>query len=235
MIVLISPDYAGLCEQAVQVIADAVTAKPDLRLGLATGRTPVGVYQKLIFEPLDWSRVHFFSLDEFLDLPANRTGSLNDQLKKWFLGPIGARSENVHLIDPGDYDRVIEEYGGIDLQILGIGQNGHIGFNEPGSPADSRTRTVNLAVETRRAYSKGFGGLRRTPRMAITMGVGSILKGRKLLLLASGRKKADIVRRALEGPIGPQVPASALQLHRNLEAVLDAPAASKLGFQPILA
>lgn len=213
-------------------------------LGLATGGTPVPFYEELIRlhreEGLSFAGVATFNLDEYLGLPPEHSQSYHRYMREHLFDHVDIAPEACHLPpgapDAGSiptvcaaYEASIRRAGGIDFQILGIGRTGHIGFNEPGSPRDSRTRRVALDETTRRDASPSFGGLDAVPTHAITMGCGTILEARRIVLMAWGENKAEIVRRALEEPVDDMVTASFLQDHPAATFVLDEHAASKLG------
>lgn len=224
------------------VRAGAAAGRPAV-LGLAAGSTPEGVYRELgrlhAEEGLDFTGVRAFGLDEYWPIDPAAPQGFRAFLEHAFARPVGLDPDGLALPNgrtPPErladechrYERAIREAGGIDLQLLGIGANGHIAFNEPGSLPGSRTRLVELDEDTRRAAAGAFGGLRDVPRRALTMGVGSILEARRLVLLALGPAKAEAVRRALQEPPSPAVPASFLQEHPSAEVVLDRAAAAGL-------
>jgi glucosamine-6-phosphate deaminase len=231
MEIIIEPDAGALADRAAQIVFGELARKPDLVLGLATGKTPIGLYQRLRTKPEAFAHVRFFNLDEFFGLAPSDPNSFNRFFYEHLLNHVKFNPKNVHLFR-GDVKDLEEEaqatedrikvVGGIDLQILGIGRNGHIGFNEPGSSLGSRTRPKTLEPDTVEHY----GG--KIPNLAITMGVGTIMEARRCLMLAAGADKADIVQRMVEGPIMAEVPATALQMHPRAAAILDDPAASKL-------
>lgn len=252
MKVIIKKDYEQMSICAAEHIAALINKKPDCVIGFATGRTPIGTYRELIRmhkEGLDFSNVKSFNLDEYLGIGMDLSKTYDqDQSYHRFmyeelLNHINIKKENVHLPDgiaknPEEfcklYEEAIKEAGGIDLQILGIGGDGHWAFNEPGASLDSRTRIEKLSKHTLddnyEAFYKGAGFTRdEMPNSAITMGIGTILDAKSVLMLANGSKKAKIVADALEGPITNQVTASAIQLHKG-EAivVLDEDAATML-------
>lgn len=220
-----------------------VRAKPDLVLGLATGTTPVGVYRELVrlvgTGELDLARVRTFNLDEYLGLERNDPAAFRARMQAMLFGPARIPLARTDLpacdvqrkgeaAECERYERAIEAAGGIDLQLLGIGRNGHIGFNEPGSERATRTRIVELDATTREDAAAAFGGLERVPRRAITVGIATILAARRLRVLAFGPHKASIVRATLEGPICTAVPASFLREHSDVEFWLDRDAAREL-------
>jgi glucosamine-6-phosphate deaminase len=242
MLVILKRDNEAVNEQAAQLIASAVKRKPALVLGLATGNTMIGLYSRLVGMhqqgALDFSRVVTFNLDEYLGLPAAHPQSFHHFMQQHFFSRVNVNPRNMHIPDGsirGDYDQYCASYeesirtaGGIDLQILGIGRNGHIGFNEPTSSLASRTRLKVFSRETLEDHAKTFGTGEERPRCAITMGIGTILDARKILLLATGASKAAAVAKSIEGPITCSVSASALQLHPDVTFLLDEPAAEQL-------
>jgi glucosamine-6-phosphate deaminase len=201
-------------------------------LGLATGSTPAGVYRELARlraeERVDFGAVETFNLDEYVGLPSDHAQTFARWTRERFHAPLGISPDRAHLLPSDDYETRIRDAGGIDLQILGIGRNGHIAFNEPGSTRESRTREVELHAWTREDAAAAFGGLASVPHRAITMGVATILEVRRLRVLAFGSRKAEIVRRALEGPVGPDVPATFMREHRDLVLWLDREAAARI-------
>ncbi|HEX8550022.1 MAG TPA: glucosamine-6-phosphate deaminase [Abditibacteriaceae bacterium] len=238
----IYPDYLALCREVAARIAEIVREKPNAVLGLATGSTPIGVYKELIRrhreEGLDFSGVTCFNLDEYVplmpDAPQSYHRFMREQLfdaincQNWHVPSGEARDISQIERDCADYEKAIADAGGLDFQLLGIGRSGHIGFNEPGSGVETRTRLVVLDSVTRSDAASTFFGLENTPARAITMGVGTILEAREIALLASGAQKAAIVKEALEGKITSKVPASLLRGHPNVTWHLDTEAASEL-------
>ncbi|MBV9470808.1 MAG: glucosamine-6-phosphate deaminase [Abitibacteriaceae bacterium] len=238
----IQPHYDLICTQVAQRIAQLIQLKPDAVLGLATGSTPVGVYAELVRlhreEGLDFSQVVTFNLDEYYPIHQDAPQSYHRFMRERLFNHINCR--NFHIPDGtrrGDeqiyqdclnYEAMIHEAGGLDLQLLGIGRTGHIGFNEPGSPRESRTRLVTLDHITRTDAAQDFFGLENVPVRAITMGIGTILEAREVIMMASGIHKAAIMQQALEGKITSKVPASFLREHPNTLWYLDAAAASTL-------
>src|SRR6059058_2347449 len=212
-------------------------------LGLPTGSTPVGLYRELIRlhkeAGLDFSRVITFNLDEYLGLEPSDPHSYNRWMRETFFDHVNIRPENIHIPDGtireedaaeycAEYEQRIRRAGGIDLQILGIGRTGHVGFNEPGSTRHSRTRLVTLDPVTRRDAASGFFGEDNVPQQAITMGVGTILEARKIVIMAFGEHKAPIVHRAVEGDMSEAITASFLQMHPDTTFLLDQAAAGHL-------
>ena len=234
-------DYKEMSLKAAQIIAAAITMKPDSTLGLATGGTPLGIYEYLAGwharGHLDFSRVSAINLDEYKGLAPDAEQSYCYFMRKNLFQKINIKPENLHIPDglAGDpakecarYDAVIDSYGGADVQLLGIGNNGHIGFNEPGGEFVKTTHLVTLSESTIDANSRFFERRGDVPVQAYTMGIGSIMRARMILLAVSGEGKADILRRALTGGVAPSVPASILQFHNNLTVVGDEAALSML-------
>ncbi len=220
---------------------DMLSAKPDAVLGMATGSTPIGIYNELIRKYksgiVDFSLARAVNLDEYIGLSSSDEQSYSYFMQRNLFSHINIRPGNCHIpngiaedvnAECSKYDEVIESLGGIDLQLLGIGHDGHIGFNEPADSFEKGTHLVELAEETISANARFFGNIEKVPRRAITMGIKGIMNARSILLVALGADKADIVHRALKGPINPHVPGSVLQLHPNLTVLLDEPAAAKL-------
>ena len=226
-----------------QIIRERSRAGKSAVLGLATGSTPIGIYRELIRfhreEGLDFSRVVTFNLDEYYPMARDSLHGYHRFMWESFFEQVNVEPRNVHIprgdlareqleLHCREYERAIADAGGIDFQILGIGQTGHIGFNEPGSSAGSRTRVVVLDSITRRAAAADFFGTENVPVEAITMGVGTILEAREIVLVATGEHKAAIVKRAVEGDIDHSVAATYLQRHTNATVYLDAAAAAEL-------
>ncbi len=241
MRVVIEPDYEGMSRKAAAMVADLVRRKPDCVLGLATGSTPIGLYKELIRlsreDGLDFSRVTTFNLDEYHGLAPEHDQCYRYFMEKNLFEGLKTRPKRTSVPDGlardvdgycASYEKAIKDSGGIDLQVLGIGGDGHIAFNEPGSSLGSRTRLVVLTEETITDNSRFFASADDVPRFALTMGVATILEARKCLLLASGIKKSKVVREAIEGPVTSQITASALQLHPDTFAFLDEDAADLL-------
>lgn len=238
LIVVPEPDEAG--ELVASKVVALVQNNPGSVLGVATGTTPLVVYRALRrhFEAgVDFSKVRAFALDEYVGLPAGHPESYASVIDREVRQGLGIPAAQVHVPD-GDpagldnagqrFEDAIAQAGGVDLQLLGIGATGHIGFNEPGSSLTSLTHVETLAEQTRIDNSRFFDTLADVPHLAVTQGVGTIMRARELVLLAFGQAKAQIVARALEGPISEDVPASALQMHPHLTVVLDEGAASQL-------
>lgn len=234
-------DYKAMSRITANIISAQIIMKPDCVLGLATGSSPEGTYAQLVEwykkGDLDFSQVTSVNLDEYRGLSGD-----NDQSYRYFM--------NTHLFDhvnidksrtfvPNglepdsekacrEYDAVVEATGGVDLQLLGIGHNGHIGFNEPAKEFCKNTQCVDLTESTIEANKRFFEKEEDVPRQAYTMGIGTIMRAKKILLVASGEGKADIIAKAFTGPITPEVPASILQLHNDVTVVCDKAAMSKI-------
>lgn len=230
-------NYAALSQRAADLVTQLVKGRPNAVLGLPTGSTPEGFYAALVRSGTSMAGVRTFNLDEYLGLPGEHPQSYRTFMKTHLYDHVDLKPENCQIpnglaADPEAecqrYEAAIAAAGGLDLVILGVGHNGHIGFNEPGTPWESRTRRVGLAPRTREANARFFGSLDDVPTEALTMGIGTILRARQILLLASGEGKAAIVRELTEGPTTLAVPASALQTHPNVTVLLDRPASSLL-------
>lgn len=241
MRVIVEKDRDQVGRRAAQFVAELVRRRPTCVLGLATGGTVLGMYAELVRmhreEGLDFSRVVSFNLDEYVGLGPTHPQSYRYFMQQQFFDHVNIDIRNTHVPDGRaldfeahceQYEKTIKEEGGIDLQILGIGGDGHIAFNEPGSSLGSRTRLKTLTAETVRDNARFFETEAEVPRLAITMGVGTILESRRCLLLAAGESKAKAIRETVEGPVTAQVTASALQLHREVVAILDEEAARLL-------
>lgn len=237
MEIIIQPTAEESTDIAARIIAKLLREKPGAVLGLATGSTPLRLYQKLVAMELDWSRVTTFNLDEYIGLPRKHPQSYHSFMWENLFRHVNIRPENVHIPDGNAsdipafcaaYEESIRAAGGIDIQLLGIGTDGHIGFNEPTSSLASRTRIKTLTPQTRRDNARFFGSEDEVPFHVITMGIGTIMEARANLLLAFGENKAAAVVGMVEGPITAINPASILQLHPVAKVCLDEPAASKL-------
>ncbi len=241
MEVIIKKDYDDVCAEAAELIQEAWRRENALVMGFATGNTPLGLYMKLIElysqGGIDFASVRAFNLDEYVGLEERHPQSFAHYMDHHLFRHVNMKKENIFRLSgrPADieahcrtYERKIQEAGGIDIQILGIGKNGHIAFNEPGSSLASRTRLKVLTPETMAAIRPFFQDENEVPRFCLTMGIGTILETKSVVLLASGKEKAEIVARAIEGPVSASVPASALQLHAGAKFIIDEEAASEL-------
>lgn len=244
MLVQVVPDPDVLAEVGASTVAAQVSAKPESVLGFATGSTPLGVYQRLIHMHrhggLSFSQVTTFNLDEYVGLLPTHEQSYHRFMWTNLFDHIDVDGERVYIPDGAAddpeafcvwYEERIEAAGGIDLQILGIGANGHLAFNEPGSSLGSRTRVKPLTQKTIRDNARFFSGEDAVPSSALTMGIGTIMDARQLLLLATGEGKADAIRATLEGPVTAMLPATIVQLHPHAHVVVDEAAASKLEYR----
>ncbi len=243
MKVIITKDTEAMSRKSAEIFAEVIKAKPNCVLGLATGGTPVNMYKELIKmhknEGLDFSKLMTFNLDEYLGLAGDHDQSYRYFMNVNLFDHINVKKENTYVLngvaeDPtlfsNAYEDMIKAVGGIDIQLLGVGGNGHIAFNEPGSPEDSRTRIVDLTDETIAANSDGrfFSDPKDVPTQALSMGVATIMDAKKVVLIANKESKADAVVKTVEGPVSVDVPASFLQKHADSIIIIDEPAASKL-------
>lgn len=240
--IAILPDAAAAAVTTATCIAEALLADPELVLALPTGQTPIPFYRALVdlhrAGRADFSRATTFNLDEFAGLAPKDPRSYHAYMRTHLLAHVNLPPSRAHLFNGARenwraelarFDRALAAAGGLDIAILGIGRNGHIGFNEPGASLDAGSHRARLTPTSRRGNAAAFGNKwRRVPTHALSMGVGSILRARTVLLLATGPHKAAIVARALHGPVTTRVPASLLQLHPNALIVLDRAAAAKL-------
>jgi len=241
MEVIILPTASEASEVAARLVARQLREKPNSVLGLATGSTPSRLYQLLARmhreDGLDFSKATTFNLDEYVNLDPNHPASYHQFMEENFFSHVNVRRESVHIPDGmvadvrahcASYERAIREAGGIDLQILGLGSDGHLGFNEPGSSLASRTRIKTLTERTRSDNARFFTGAQEVPHHVITMGLGTIMESRMCLLLAFGKAKAEAVAASVEGPVTASVPGSLLQFHPQAKVLLDAESASSL-------
>lgn len=225
-------DYQTLCRKAANILSAIIINKPTAVLGLATGSTPIGIYRQLIEwhhkGDIDFRDVKSVNLDEYVGLGPRDEQSYHCFMKKNFFDDINIKPENTHIPDgcAADlnaectlYDKIIKDLGGIDIQLLGIGHDGHIGFNEPDEYFYKPTHVVRLNDSTIQANSRFFGSMDDVPKRAVTMGMISIMQARKILLIANGPAKKDILEKAFDGPITPRIPASILQLHADITVI----------------
>lgn len=244
MRVILTRDYQDMSRKAANIISAQVILKPDSVLGLATGSTPVGIYRQLAEwyrkGDLDFSKVTTVNLDEYRGLSPEDEQSYHSFMEKNFFSKVNLRADR-HFLPDGQsgepdaecarYEALIASLGGIDLQLLGLGHNGHIGFNEPAEDFAVGVHLVDLAERTIEANKRFFSSAEAVPGQAYTMGVGTILRARKILLAVSGEDKAEALYRAVKGPVGPKLPGSVLQLHPDVVVVADE-AAGKLFLRP---
>ena len=239
MEVFIYPDKESLAKAAAKLIADTVRAKPDAVLGLATGSTPVPTYRELARlnreGEISFKQVCTFNLDEYAGMDPQHPQSYRRFMNEQLFNHIDIDPANTHVPSgfadadgAADYDAQIEAAGGVDLQLLGIGHDGHIGFNEPDDTFSRVTHIVDLTEITRQANARFFDSVDEVPTRAVTMGIGTIMRARKILMIVTGADKADTVRAMLQGPVTPRLPASVLALHQNVVVMLDEEAASRL-------
>ncbi|HEV8606616.1 MAG TPA: glucosamine-6-phosphate deaminase [Tepidisphaeraceae bacterium] len=241
MEVVVQKNQHEMSIAAAREVANVLNAKPNAVLGMATGSTPLGLYQELVRlhkkGELDFSHVTTFNLDEYVGLPITHPQSYHHFMHEHLFRHINIPPQNIHIPSGTTtnyrafcawYESRIKECGGIDLQILGIGTDGHIGFNEPGSSLSSRTRLKTLARQTIDDNARFFKNRNEVPIYAITMGVGTVLEAREIVLLASGSKKAEAIAAAVEGPVTSMITASALQHHPSTRVYLDEEAAAHL-------
>ncbi|MBD3859307.1 glucosamine-6-phosphate deaminase [Bacillus sp. 28A-2] len=232
-------DKDQLGKEAAALISRTIASKPDAVLGLATGGTPIDTYKELIrlhqAKQLSFKQTRTVNLDEYAGLHPNHENSYMTYMKRHLFDHIDLPQDQYFLPNGGAshleeeclrYDQLIQDVGGIDLQLLGIGQNGHIGFNEPGTPFDSKTHVVQLDENTRQANARHFSSMDEVPTHAITMGIASILSSKKILLLASGKSKAKVIQYLEQTEIHPDFPASALKLHQDVTIFIDREAGS---------
>ena len=242
MQVYVAESYADMSRKAANILSAQVILKPDTVMGLATGSSPVGTYQQLIEwykkGDLDFAQVRTVNLDEYAGLAPEHSQSYRRFMQENFFDHINIPRENTHVpnglapdleAECRRYNQVIQRLGGIDIQLLGMGHNGHIGFNEPGQAFELETHVVDLTDNTIEANARFFASRDEVPRQAITMGIKSIMQAQRIVMVVSGADKADMVRAAFAGPVVPQVPASILQMHPNFILVGDKAALSKLG------
>lgn len=241
MDIIILPTAANVALAAADRIAALIARKPAAVLGVATGSSPQGIYAELARRvaagDISFREASAFALDEYVDLPIDHPESYAAVVAREVIGPLGFDPDRVHVPDgraeildaaTRAYDESIQDAGGVDLQILGIGLNGHLGFNEPTSSFASRTHVTKLTESSRQANTRFFPAIEDVPTHSVTQGIGTILEARELLLVAQGRNKAAPIAAALEGPLSSFIPATALQLHGNTTVILDEEAASGL-------
>ncbi|HMA59697.1 MAG TPA: glucosamine-6-phosphate deaminase [Halanaerobiales bacterium] len=238
MRVLIEKDYNEMSKKAAYLVKKQINDKPDSVLGLPTGSTPLKMYKVLIEMyrrgEVDFSEVTTFNLDEYYGLPFDHSQSYHYYMWNNFFDHINIKDENVHILDGMtenidqeriEYETKIKNAGGINLQVLGIGPNGHIGFNEPSETLNDKTHLVTLTEETRESNSRFFDSKDEVPKKALTMGISTILKADKILIMASGEGKASAIKKTLSGQINTCTPSTLLQTHSNVTVVIDQGAA----------
>ena len=241
MRIIATENYEAMSHQAANIVASQITLKPDSVLGLATGSSPIGLYKELIARyekgDLDFSKIKSVNLDEYVGLATTHDQSYRYFMQDNLFNHVNIDVANTYVpngmaSDPEAeckrYDEVIQSMGGVDIQVLGLGHNGHIGFNEPGDAFELETHVVDLTERTIEANARFFASPDEVPRQALTMGIKTIMQARQILVVVSGEDKADAVKAALTGPVTPKVPASILQMHPNVMLVADKAAMSKM-------
>ncbi len=241
MRIIVAKDYKDMSRKAANIISAQIITKPNCVLGLATGSSPIGTYDQLVewYEKgdLDFSQVSSVNLDEYRGLDHNHDQSYYYFMHEHLFDRVNIDPANTNVPDGTEpdaekecrrYEELIASYGGVDLQLLGLGHNGHIGFNEPAPAFDKETHCVDLTESTIEANKRFFASADDVPRQAYTMGIGTIMKAKKILVVVSGEDKAEIVAKAFYGDVTPEVPASILQFHPDVTVVVDEAAASKL-------
>lgn len=234
---VIAEDYQDMSRKAADVIAARVAEKPNCVLGLATGSTPIGLYECLVEDckagKISFADVSTYNLDEYRGLAPEHDQSYRYFMKQNLFDHVDIDQSRTHVPDGicddaeascAAYEQAIVEAGGVDIQLLGLGHNGHIGFNEPCDEFPKATHRVELTESTIQANSRLFDSIEEVPREAYTMGIGTIMRAREILVVANGEGKAEIVKKAFFGPVTPQVPASVLQFHPNVTVIVDAEA-----------
>lgn len=241
MRIIVAKDYKDMSRKAANIISAQIITKPDCVLGLATGSSPIGTYDQLVewYEKgdLDFSKVSSVNLDEYRGLDHTHDQSYYYFMHEHLFDRVNIDPANTNVPDGTEpdaekeckrYEELIASYGGVDLQLLGLGHNGHIGFNEPAPVFDKATHCVDLTESTIEANKRFFASADDVPKQAYTMGIGTIMKAKKILVVVSGADKAEIVAKAFYGDVTPEVPASVLQFHPDVTVVVDEAAASKL-------
>jgi len=245
MLIIITKNYNELSKRAAELVVEEILKNPHLVLGLPTGATPVGMYKLLIKSyknktknknKLDFSKITCFNLDEYYPIKRNNKNSYYSFMHNNFFSHVNVKKSNINILNSESknpkkdcilYEKKIKK-NPIDLQILGVGINGHIGFNEPGSEFNSKTRIINLTENTIKRNSRFFKNKSEVPTQALTMGISTIMSAKKLILLANGKNKANAIKRLVNGPINKDCPVSFLRKHKNLVVIVDKEAASLL-------
>lgn len=246
MKIVIAENYKIMSDLVARLVIKQIRHNNQTILALPTGGTPIGFYKNLVKavkqKKVSFKQVKIFNLDEYVGLDESDSHSFHAFMRARLLNFIDIKRENIFVPDGmaknlkqagANYESLIKKYGGIDLAVLGIGLDGHVGFNEPGSDFNSKTRVVKLTEKTRRSNLKYFHDLEQVPHQAITMGLGTITKAKKIILIASGEKKSNIIKRALTGKATESLPASILQKHKNLTVVLEKRAGKFIKFNQI--
>ena len=246
MKIIVTENAEAMSKRAAKLFIKKIKRKDRIVLGLATGSTPIGLYQELIKAyqegKVDFSNVETFNLDEYYGLAPTHPASYNYFMHNNLFNYINIPENNIHIPSgiPEDvedycekYENMIKEAGGIDLQLLGIGENAHIGFNEPGTQLGATTQLINLADKTIEANSRFFEGKEEVPKKAISMGIKTIMRAKQIVLLATGERKAQAIYNTIKGPVESSVPASVLQLHPDVTIIVDKPAAKLLNAENV--
>lgn len=241
MNILIVKDYNEMSRKAANIVVSQITLKPDSVIGLATGDTPKKMYEEIVElynnGDVDFAQVKTFNLDEYYGLRKENPESYYYYMMENLFNHVNINKENINIPNGmaenierecEEYEKRIEKAGGIDLQVLGIGRNGHIGFNEPDLKFEGKTHLVKLDEDTIKANSRFFDSIEEVPKLAISMGIKTIMHARKIILLASGKEKSEAIYKAVNGKITPELPASVLQLHPDVTLIVDKEAASLL-------
>lgn len=240
MNVIVVSNFDAMSEEVARIVRGQITGKPSSVLGLATGSSPLGVYGLLVEyfgRGVDFSKLTTFNLDEYVGLTSDHSQSYRHYMDENLFSKVNIQREKTFIpngmaedleAECKNYEKLIKQAGGIDLQLLGIGTNAHIGFNEPGTEFGTRTQVVGLAQSTINDNARFFASLDEVPTLAISMGIKSIMQAKSIVLMANGGSKADAVYAAVKGPVTTAVPASVLQLHPSVTFVVDQAAASKL-------
>ena len=241
MRIIIAKDYEEMSKRAANIMAGQIYLKPNTVLGLATGSTPIGMYKELVRmyneEGLDFKDVKTFNLDEYVGLPESDVNSYHYFMNSNLFSHVNLKKENINVPNGNakdmekeftDYENKINAAGGVDLQVLGIGNNGHIGFNEPELKFEAATHLVSLNEGTIKANSRFFKSIDEVPKQAVSMGIKTIMRAKKIILLANGKGKAQAIYNTVLGAITPEVPASVLQLHPDTTIIVDEEAASMI-------
>lgn len=236
MKVIIVKNYDEMSKEAAKIVSDQIEKNSKSVIGLATGGTPEGMYKELINKRLSWKDVTTFNLDEYVGIPKEHPLSYYTYMYENLFNHIDIKHENVFIPNGNgdinkngkEYDELIQKHNGVDLQVLGIGENAHIAFNEPGSSFTAGTREVELTESTINANARYFASKDEVPKTAISMGIGTLMKAKKIILLASGTKKMFAIKDTIEGPITEKVPGSILQKHPDVTIIIDEDAAKAL-------
>ena len=240
MQIIKTKSYIEVCQKASEILVEQLKKKPNLVLGLATGSTPIGLYKKLI-EAYEQNQISFkdvvsYNLDEYIGIDRNHPQSYYQYMYKNLFSKVDIKNEHIHIpnnditkIDEqaDAYNKDLDKHK-IDIQILGIGSNGHIGFNEPGTPFGNKTFIVELDEQTRKDNMRFFNNIDEVPKYAITMGIKNIMKSKQIILMASGKEKTDAIYKMIHGEVTEDLPASILQLHPNVIVIVDQEAGKKI-------